>query len=543
MEESKWVSSIPGTAIDEIIACDTKLLVKCHTTASSARCLACGQASTHIHSYRKRRVLDLPCGEHAVNFELRVRHFRCPNANCPRKTFAERLPPQVAVRARRTQRLNRTLCVIGLHLGGEAGQRLCRKIRMPISSDTLLRLLRQEQPVVTTPRVLGVDDWAWRRGHRYGTLLVDLQTHRPVDLLPDRTAETLATWLQKHPGIRLITRDRSGEYARGIRVGAPHAKQVADRWHLLHNLHDVLERLLQRKRADLECLPVVSNAANLPPFSAFDRSLDRRVGDDLRRQAAQARRHARYEKVKILQKQGRKIKQIARTLKMAWTTVRQFYRAERYPEPKERRRRASMVDPFVPYLQRRWDKGIHNAMQLWREIRTQGYRGSHRMVMLWAQLRRSPTEHRPGPRLQVAPRSTVASTRNGLPRSQQLVWLLLRPPDALDATQHQWLAHIQRDPFIAKAYQLAQQFVQMLQQHATQHLSTLLKGCQKSEVDELAHFAITLRHDLAAVRAGLKLPWSNGVVEGHVNRLKFIKRQMFGRAKFDLLRIRVLAQP
>lgn len=262
MEESKWVLAIPGTSIDEIIECDTTMVVKCHTTANSADCPTCGQPSTRVHSYCKRHVLDLPSGEHVVKFELQVRHFRCANPNCSRQTFAERLPPQVAVRARRTERLTRRLCVIGLQLGGEAGQRLCKQLFTPISSDTLLRVLRQEQPVVPTPRALGVDDWAWRRGHRYGTLLVDLQTHRPVDLLADRTAETLAAWLQQHSGIRIATRDRSGEYARGIQIGAPCAKQVADRWHLMHNLHDALERLLQRKRADLErCLgsPKVQN--------------------------------------------------------------------------------------------------------------------------------------------------------------------------------------------------------------------------------------------------------------------------------------------
>ncbi len=414
---------------------------------------------------------------------------------------------------------------------------------MPISSDTLLRVLRHEQPVVTTPRVLGVDDWAWRRGHRYGTLLVDLQTHRPVDLLPDRTAETLATWLQEHPGISIITRDRSGEYARGIAVDAPHAKQVADRWHLLHNLHDALERLLQRKRADLERLPVVSQGAKSPQFSAGDRSVHRWVGDDLMRHAARTRRHARYQKVKVLQKQGLNIQQIARTLTMGWKTVRQFYRAETYPEPKSPRPRASILDPHVLYLQTRWNAGCHNALQLWREIRAQGYRGSHRMVMLWAQLRRDPAERRPGPRLRVAPRSTVASAQTALPHIQQLVWLLLRAQDTLDADQHAWLQHIQRDPLLSKAYKFAQQFVRMLHQHAAQRLRTWLERCQESGVEELAHFAITLRHDLAAVNAGLQLPWSNGVVEGHVNRLKFIKRQMFGRANFDLLRIRVLAQP
>lgn len=439
MEESKWVSPIPGTIIDAIIECDAKLLVKCHTTATSARGPSCGFASTHVHSYRTRHVLDRPSGENGVEFEVHIRHFRCANPNCPCKTFAERIPPQVAVRARRTSRLNRSLRVIGLLLGGEPGPRLCQKIQMPVSSDTRLRVLRQEQPSATTPRGLGVDDWAWRRGQRSGTLLVDLETHRPIDLLADRTAESLAAWLQQHPGIRIITRDRSGEYARGIRVGAPHAKQGADRWHLVHTLHAVLERLLQRKRSALGRLAPQSTREKRLRFSASDRSLHRWVGDELMRQAAHTRRSAREQTVKVLQTKGCNIQQIARTLKVGWKTVRQFYRAATYPTTKSPRRRVSLLDPYVGYLQQRCAAGCHNAMQLchnpmqlWREIRAAGYRGSHHMLMRWTQLRRDPAERHPGRSLQVAPRSTQASTRTARPTSPQLGWLLLRPLPALE---------------------------------------------------------------------------------------------------------------
>lgn len=169
------------------------------------------------------------------------------------------------------------------------------------------------------------------------------------------------------------------------------------------------------------------------------------------RQAAWTGRHARFQRVKVLQKQGHNIQQIARTLKMGWKTVRQFYRAETYPETKSPRRRPSMLDPYAAHLQSRWNTGCHNAMQLWREIGAQGYCGSHHMVMLWAQLRRAPVERRPGPRLQIAPRSTVASALTALPRSQQLVWVLLHSRDALDVEQQEWLCQIQRDPLIAKA--------------------------------------------------------------------------------------------
>jgi transposase len=404
-----------------------------------------------------------------------------------------------------------------------------------------------------TPRVLGIDDFALRRGRVYGTILVDDETHRVVDLLPERTAETVALWLEQHPGVEIITRDRSTEYARGATDGAPDALQVADRWQVLGNLREALERMLDRLRPQLQSS--ARAAAPDPPATAisiYKRDTRRGTKDQVRQQASRARRYACYAQVKQLQAKGQAIIAIARELQISRQTVRKYMASDTFPEMARSARQKSLLDPYVAYLQARWDAGQHDNRQLLQELRERGYRGSVRPIVQWTMLRRPllPNYRRGAGRrparqveLFVPPEQSERAepSVSSLPASRRLVWLLLHTDERLDNDAKSVRAQLYQVPELAMAQQLTQQFRLMLHEHTSEALSWWLERCRASGSNELVTFAEGLQREEPIIRAAIDLPYSNGVTEGHVNRLKMIKRTAYGRASFELLRRRVLA--
>ncbi len=549
------VLDLADLTVEQVIVADSVLLINVRSNAASAVCPNCHQVSGHVHSSHVRSPRDLPVGEHVVRLVIHARRFACQNPDCPRRTFVERFPNLVPLYAQRTLRFTRTLEDLGFALGGRAGARLGRRVRIPASRDTILRTLRRadsaERP---RTRVLGVDDFALLRGQSYGTILVDLEAHRPIDLLPDRTAATLAEWLAGRAGIEVITRDRSREYARGITTGAPTAKQVADRFHLLVNLREALERLLARLQGRMRKLPLdeqtaealaVRNQATLRPLRGPSPS------EQVARQGRRASRMARWEAVRALYAQGTPIRQIAKTLDLSWTTARNFAHAETYPERSPKSPQPSITDPYVEYLTKRWEAGCHNASQLWRELVEQGYPGARIQVARWARQRREARavlsvpdcESRSGEAGadgELIAGSTPRATLGRLPGSRKLVWLLIRAEEKLDDEELTLRQHILQDPDVATAHELIQRFGRMVRERRPDQLDDWTRACQASGLAELRNFATYIAQDRAAVEAGLTERWSNGQTEGQITRLKLIKRQMYGQAGFDLLRRRVL---
>jgi transposase len=511
------------------------LMLVAHTTARTASCPLCHQRASSIHSRYQRRVTDLPCGGHAVTLIIHARRFFCRTPTCPRRTFRERMPALVAPGARRSHPLLCALTKIGMALGGKPGARLARQLGMPTSNRTLLRLVRAvPPPLAASPRILGVDDWAWKKGRRYGTILCDLERHRAVDLLPERSADSVAAWLSAFPGVTVIARDRSDLYADGANRGAPQARQIADRFHLMKNLGESLDRFLQHKRAVIRQAVAPTAPSSTVPAEPGQPWQERQEADSLRRYAAVL---TRYERVVALHTKGAEIADIARAVGVSRTTVYRYIRLDGPPQrkqPRPRRRQHKVLDPYTAYLLRRWDEGCHTATRLWREIRGMGYRSSYANVVRFLAPLRLPVGQRPSIHRE-------RGTSDPTPTPRQVAMLFLQRPERLGANERALLARMcEADAAITAAHTLARDFATIARERQGERLDAWIAEAIAADIPDLRRFALGLLPDKAAILAGLSEEWSNGPTEGHINRLKTLKRQMYGRAKFDLLRQRLL---
>lgn len=492
--------------------------------------------SSRIHGIYERQIHDLPCHGFRVRLHAEVRRFRCANPACDRQTFAEPLSLAMPYQ-RRSQRLQKVHVQVGLALGGSASARLLRHLGMQVSGDTILRTLSRSMAGLEasrpdeSPREIGIDDWAYRRGHHYGTIVVDLERHCPIELLPDRDTATVAAWLKKQPNVRVVTRDRASAYADAVRQGAPQAMQVADRWHLLKNLGEAMERLLTRLHQAVRDT-ANSLAGEDCTSSPSEHPADPPVKERTLSQQRRAQRLAHYEEVVRQSRQGMSISAIAKAQQLDRQTVRSWLRADGFPERTPRSPVPGKLTPYLDYLRQRWNEGCRNGALLLREIADRGYQGQASI------LRELITQWR-----SAQPFARTAIQRS-LPSPRCLTaWLLGRKYQTSHAPEYraQFVEALCRGcPPIASAQRLANDFVAMLAERQRSGLPGWLQKARASGLREIRGFADGLERDLDAVQAAVGTRYSNGIVEGHVNRLKMIKRQMYGRASLTLLRNRVL---
>src|ERR1051326_53540 len=518
----------PIYAVRSIVVDLHQVTITLASTASSARCPGCNLPSTRLHSHYQRTVIDVPCAGRQVTFRVQTQKWRCLDITCARRVFAERLDPFIRVSARMTPRLNQALEQIGAATSGEGGTRLAEHLSMTTSPTTLLRrVLAVPDPVLPPPKKIGLDEWAYRRGRRYGTIIVDLERHRVVDLLPDREVATVVAWLQQHPTVELVSRDRSREFARAIALGAPQAIQVLDRWHVLKNLTELLppilgrcfaelRRALQRAQEVLPAEPVSAHPAQFPsPWTAAPSQQA-----EARRLARQQERNARYTQMRSLREWGWTSEEIAAQLRMNPRTVRHWLRT--FHTDTRYGKRAHPFDRFAPYVWERWQQGCHNGTLLWEELVAQGYKGSLKSVYQFLRPLRqglrpeSPALDASAAARPSSPDRTHLPLRTPLDRYAltQVHWLLIRDPEGLTASEREhvtWLCNQQET--LATLYALVQAFRRLVKERRGNELEVWARACETSGIRELKRFATHLRTEWDPAVAGLTLkdkPGANG---------------------------------
>jgi len=483
------------------------------STGSTSRCPGCGAASQRVHSRYTRRLCDLPIAGKSVTLRAQVRRFRCEAVLCGRRIFAERFDPAVlAPWARRKGRLEGLVHHLGLALGGRPGASFAKRLMLPVSNDTLLRVVRRRGSAAPPPpNVIGIDDWAWRRNHRYGTIICDLERRRPISLLPDREPATAQAWLSQQPQVTIVARDRGGAYALAAARALPHAVQVADRWHLMENASraflDAVRKSMRQIRSAVGAMtinPDLLSAAERLQYEGY-----------LRREEANAA-------VFALAKDGVAIMEIVRRTGHSRGLVRQILRGQRGDVF---RVRESSLEGYLPWLDAQWSAGRRSGAELWRQLRTQGFRGSLRVVTEWATRRRRADQ-------------VNADTLSRVPSARTISRLMTTSRDTLSKAETVTVAAVETGvPALIEAREIIAAFHLMIRRKAE---GDLCAWVERGRASLVASFANGVGRDISAVRAAITSGWSNGQTEGQITKLKLVKRQMYGRGKLDLLQARLI---
>ena len=514
----------------------------------TATCPDCGVRSTARHSSYLRQLRDLPVQGRPVKLTVRVARWRCRNPRCQRRIFCQRLNQVADRHARETTRFGEILQVLGHAMGGRPGERLSARLGISVSDDTLLRRVKRWarlRPALAPIVALGVDDWAWRKGYsRYGAILVDLQRRKVADLLPECSAAALEDWLRQHPGVKIISRDRQGSLAEGGRRGAPKAKQVADRFHLIQNLQQAVQMELARQRPHLS-MPVAEFAeerrrkeAPAPPAVRKPRQVRSHPSQAEVRQQRWQQKLNLFQMVKSWRAEGVKVSEIVRRAGISRGLVDKWLWLEECPPRSKRTRPPGMAEDFREELWRRWEQGQQEGKQLFAEIRQRGYVGSYATLMRflapWREARTAV-----GKASESGAGTHPGAVRHVSPRAATVLMSQARPQ--LNSKQREMVKILKRRcPGFATMRHLVLSFRGILCRGKVSSLRRWAKKAEATGLEAISGFVRHLRKDWAAVENAVRQVWSNGPVEGHINRLKMLKRQMYGRAKFELLRARTL---
>lgn len=503
----------PGFSTDCALNEDDKAIVNIRATNANCACPGCGAISDRVHSRYSRRLADLPISGRRVVLVLLARRFRCEAARCARRIFTERFDSDVLKPwARRTARLDEIVHCLALALGGRPAASFSRRLCIPVSNDTLLRAVRKRgAPSFPPPSVIGIDDWAWRRNQRYGTLICDLERRKTIALLPDREPATSQAWLAAQPQIGIVARDRGGGYGLAAQKALPNAVQVADRWHLMENAS---QAFLDAVRKSMRDIRAAVGAATINPELLTS-------AEKLQYEGFQ-RREETNAAILTMSKEGATIKQIVRRAGYSRGLVRKVLRGQRSDIF---RVRSSSLEAWLPWLDEQWAAGRRNGSELWRALKTQGFRGCLRVVSEWSGRRRRSEK-------------VDASALGRAPSARTIARLMTVARDQLSKAETVTVAAIESGvESLVHAREAVTAFQTMIRRKA---LTELGPWIERAKTTLVASFANGVMKDIAAVTAAITSGWSNGQTEGQICKLKLVKRQMYGRGKLDLLQARVI---
>jgi len=511
LQRSSLVPS--GFVVESAYYQGNKAIIAVRASGSVGLCPSCGTVSRRVHSRYRRRATDLPLSGRIVQLLVIARRFRCDAVLCGRQIFTERFAEGVlAPSARRTARLDSIVHHLGLALGGRPAAGFAKRLMLPVSKDTLLRVVRRRsRPPADPLRVIGIDDWAWRRNHRYASIVCNLERRRIVTLLPDREPATAQAWLAAHPTIAIVARDRGGGYGEAAAKALPHAIQVADRWHLMENAS---RAFLDAVRKSMRQIRTAIGATTIDPklLTAAERL---QYEGYLRREETNAA-------ILALSKSGTPIKQIVRQTGYSKKLVRQVIRGERNDVF---RTRQSSVDLHLPWLDDQWASGCRNGAELWRRLKARGFRGSLRVISEWATRRRRAER-------------VDAQNLQRIPSARKIACLMTIGRDLLTKAETVMVAAIEAGvPTLVEAREIVAEFHLMIRRKIEAGLTPWIERARASLI---VSFASGVARDEAAVRAAITSYWSNGQTEGQITRLKLVRRQMYGRGKIDLLQARLI---
>lgn len=534
--KSKW-SPGPGVRVLGVALHDEDTWIVSAEAKPIGVCPDCGKLSRQKHGWRSRYLSDLPVQGRTVKVKLTLTRWKCPHPECGRKTFTDQLRTIASPYAHRTERMADIVRLVGHGMGGRPAERLMRRLGMPLSDDTILRQVKRKTPnsLYKEPvRVVGIDDWSWRRSSRYGTIMVDLERRSVIDILDDRSVASVKEWLQKRPQIEVVSRDRCGLYSQAARQGAPQAKQVADRFHLVENLRQAIKAQMSRY-GHANVRPILSEDAVASARSCFHRA----------RMAHRQTRQEIFDQLHSMRQRGLSYSEISRQTGYERRSVTKWLSTS---APRDRKRaELKTTSPlyFEEFLAECWKDGNRNGRHLFNDVKSRGYTGSksnlERLLKVWRQDgNASPPNVKP-----IVAQQAVEPVRD--PETGHVISsnissaLCIKPRSKLTAAQARKVEALkQGSEAFTKMRALAMRFFGIVRSKNSDKLEQWIDDAIETELVDFARFASVLRRDLDAVKNAIELPWNNGQAEGQINRLKTLKRAMYGRAGTDLMRARML---